>query len=231
MERNYVSVTLCIPKFLHNPRNLPRLFPKLVFFGYSAEAAERTMSGRRNGSRWNAINSGAFASLARQHCLRASRVPSAHSSIANATHRGPRNEHSNFTGVVTFTPRRAPWRVCLSVGREQSVIDRLRSASKLPRMFAKTNRFKNSFICYSSKCLVWMIFKKNYLSDCVIQPSSCHITINWLIDWLILFHFFSLVTPLKSEAGKMPRSARKLFFFSESEAPEFVLRIRKFLFQ
>ena len=151
MERNYVSVTLCIPKFLHNPRNLPRLFPKLVFFGYSAEAAERTVSGRRNGSRWNAINSGAFDSLARQHCLRASCVPSAHSSIANATHRGPRNEHSNFTGVVTFTPRRAPWRVCLSVGR-LIVIDRLRSASKLPRMFAKTNRFKNSFICYSSKC-------------------------------------------------------------------------------
>jgi len=63
MERNYVSVTLCIPKFLHNPRNLPRLFPKLVFFGYSAEAAERTVSGRRNGSRWNAINSGAFDSI------------------------------------------------------------------------------------------------------------------------------------------------------------------------
>ena len=25
------------------------------------------------------------------------------------------------------------------------------------------------------------VFFKNYLSDCVIQPSSCHITINWLI--------------------------------------------------
>jgi len=115
MERNYVSVTLCIPKFLHNPRNLPRLFPKLVFFGYSAEAAERAVSGRRNGSRWNAINSGAFDSLARQHCLRASRVPSAHSSIANATHRGPRNEHSNFTGVVTF-------RLLLAAPRDGSVL-------------------------------------------------------------------------------------------------------------
>ena len=25
----------------------------------------------------------------------------------------------------------------------------------------------------------------NYLSDCVTQPSSCRITINWLIGWLI----------------------------------------------
>jgi len=87
MERSYVSVTLCIPKFLHNPRNLPRLFPKLVFFGYSAEAAERAVSGRRNGSRWNAINSGAFDSLARQHCLRAFPV---HTHRSQMQHTGDR---------------------------------------------------------------------------------------------------------------------------------------------
>jgi len=229
MERNYVSVTLCIPKFLHNPRNLPRLFPKLVFFGYSAEAAERTVSGRRNGSRWNAINSGAFDSLARQHCLRASRVPSAHSSIANATHRGPRNEHSNFTGVVTFTPRRAPWRVCLSVGREQSVIDRLRSASKLPRMFAKTNRFKNSFICYSSKCFSVNDLKKIFVWLC--NPAFELAYNNKLIDWLILFHFPLFGHTLEKWGRENAPKCQKIVFFSESEAPEFVLRIRKLLFQ
>ena len=36
---------------------------------------------------------------------------------------------------------------------EQSVTDRLRSPNKLPRIFAKTNRFRNSFICYSLNSL------------------------------------------------------------------------------
>ena len=37
----------------------------------------------------------------------------------------------------------------LPTAKEQSVTDHLRSANKLPRIFAKTNRFKNFFICYS----------------------------------------------------------------------------------
>jgi len=37
----------------------------------------------------------------------------------------------------------------LPTAREPSVTDRLRSANKLPRIFAKTNRFKNSFISNS----------------------------------------------------------------------------------
>jgi len=36
----------------------------------------------------------------------------------------------------------------LPTARKQSVTDRLRPANKLPRIFAKTNRFKNSFMCY-----------------------------------------------------------------------------------
>jgi len=70
----------------------------------------------------------------------------------------------------------------LPTARQQSVTDRLRSANKPPRVFAKTNRFKNSFVCYSLNSLQceWCFY---YLSSCVIQPSSCRITkIDWLID-------------------------------------------------
>ena len=64
----------------------------------------------------------------------------------------------------------------LPTATEQSVTDCLRSANKLPRIFAKTNRFKYSFICYSLNCLLCeRCFY--YLSDCVIQPSSCHISL------------------------------------------------------
>jgi len=41
----------------------------------------------------------------------------------------------------------------LPTARKQSVTDRLRPANKLPRIFAKTNRFKNSCICYSLNSL------------------------------------------------------------------------------
>jgi len=70
----------------------------------------------------------------------------------------------------------------LPTARQQSVTDRLRSANKPPRVFAKTNRFKNSFVCYSLNSLQceWCFY---YLSSCVIQPSSCRMT---KIDWLIV---------------------------------------------
>jgi len=56
----------------------------------------------------------------------------------------------------------------IPIAREQSVTtDRLRSANKLPRIFAKTNRFKNPFICYSSNSLQCDNFF--YLSDCAFE--------------------------------------------------------------
>jgi len=54
----------------------------------------------------------------------------------------------------------------LPTAREPSVTGRLRSANKLPRIFAKTNRFKNSFICYSLNSLQRECCFFYYLSDC-----------------------------------------------------------------
>jgi len=47
---------------------------------------------------------------------------------------------------------------------------------------AYLQRPTDSSICYSLNSLQreWCFYY--YLSDCVIQPSSCHITINWLIQ-------------------------------------------------
>ena len=62
----------------------------------------------------------------------------------------------------------------------QFITDRLRSANKLPRVFAKTDRFKNSFVWYSLNSLQceWCFFI--ILSD-------------WLTDWLTDLWFAGLV--------------------------------------
>ena len=97
----------------------------------------------------------------------------------------------------------------LPTAREQSVTGRLRSANKLPRIFVKTNGFKNAFISYSLNSLQceWCF---SYSSDCVMQPSSCHITINWLIDWLIDWLSFS-----KNNSCHFSRNSSKLCPISE----------------
>jgi len=84
-----------------------------------------------------------------------------------------------FSQIVN-KPQHCP-HCLLPTAREPSVTDRLRSANKLPRIFVKTNGFKNAFISYSLNSLQceWCF---SYSSDCVMQPSSCHITVNWLID-------------------------------------------------
>ena len=94
------------------------------------------------------------------------------------------------------------WTCCRAVcqNREQSVTDRLWSANKMPRigLFAKTNRFKNSSICYSSSSLLceWCFFIICPTADYVVQLSSCQITINWLIDWLTSCTFVELLMPV-----------------------------------
>ena len=92
------------------------------------------------------------------------------------------NTQKLFSQIVN-KPQHCPHCLLPTAG-EPSVTDRLRSANKLPRIFVKTNGFKNAFISHSLNSLQceWCF---SYSSDCVMQPSSCHITINWLIDWLI----------------------------------------------
>ena len=58
------------------------------------------------------------------------------------------------------------------------VTDRLRSANKLPHIFAKTTRFKNSFICYSLNSLQCECF----LSDCNLSLSSSSFSFNNQVD-------------------------------------------------
>jgi len=40
--------------------------------------------------------------------------------------------------------------------RDPSIINRLRSANKFPVIFARTSRFKNSFICYALASYEWL---------------------------------------------------------------------------
>ena len=51
------------------------------------------------------------------------------------------------------------------------------TATPLPRIFAKTNRFRNSFLLFFKQ----FYSVNDFLFVCVIQPSSCQIT---MIDWL-----------------------------------------------
>jgi len=75
----------------------------------------------------------------------------------------------------------------LPTAREQSVTDRLRSANKLPRIFAKTNRYKNSVICYSLNSLPceWCLKLFVWLCNPAFELPYNNKLIGWLIDWLI----------------------------------------------
>jgi len=94
------------------------------------------------------------------------------------------NSKPKNCSVGSSISRNTAYISCYLLQENSLVTDRLRFANKLPRIFAKTNRFKNSCICYSLNSLQceWYFY---YLSDCVIKPSSCHITMNRLTAWLI----------------------------------------------
>jgi len=68
--------------------------------------------------------------------------------------------------------------------RDQSVIDWLLSANKLPFIFARTSRFKNSFICY---CLNSSVNDLVFVWLCNLVFELPYI--NWLIDLLVLVLF------------------------------------------
>ena len=67
------------------------------------------------------------------------------------TRRQQQNRKKTFNHIVNKPEHCLHY--LLPTAIEQSVTDRLRSANKLPRIFAKTNRFRNSFICYSLNSL------------------------------------------------------------------------------
>ena len=79
------------------------------------------------------------------------------------------SKHSQFLSLSRFAKRHDSYQIvkkpehCLHylfpAERDQSVIQRLRSADKLPHIYARTNRFKNSFfICFCVKNFQWQYF-------------------------------------------------------------------------
>jgi len=97
----------------------------------------------------------------------------------------PRRRHD-----VAATQRYQTWQTERQTDRQtdtwpQSVTDRLRYANKLPRISAKTNRFKNSFICCClQQFAVWVISLSVWLCNRAFEmPYN-----NKLIDWASIRH-------------------------------------------
>ena len=72
--------------------------------------------------------------------------------------------------------------------RDSIITNQLRSANKFPLIFAKTNKFKNSFICYGLSHYQLTAWHSHIylqcLLYCTVPASGCHTPINSFVLYL-----------------------------------------------